>query len=160
MQHQLTGHVSIVGVPNVLNMLPISAKSLNPPSNRVDRSIGPVDLLLIFMNENGALECSSSDSGVEGRLAPIVVKKLAITTPRDHLSKANGLYERAPKRSSGARYGLQRQIHKSLLAGSIAIADMCGKCVKEVLTLCQARTASCSFFHFQVHSHHKLLQSP
>lgn len=141
-------------------MLPISAKSLNPPSNRVDRSIGPVDLLFIFMNENGALESSSSDSGVGGRLGPIVVKKLAITTPSDHLSKANVLYQRAPKRSSGARYGLQGQIYKRVLAGSIAFADMCEKCVKVVLTLCQARTANCWSLHFQVHSHHKLRQSP
>lgn len=88
-QMRLTGQVSRLGVPNVLNMLPMRAKSEYPPSNRVERSIGPAVDTATFMNENGAR--GSSESGVGGRLGPISVKKLAMVTPRDHLSSVNGL---------------------------------------------------------------------
>jgi hypothetical protein len=96
----LTGQVSKVGVPMILKILPISAKSLNPPSNKASRFTDPTrDTYFMKLGVN----CSSSDSGEGRRVGPICVKKLAIATPSDHLSSAKGSYACEPNRSSGAR---------------------------------------------------------
>jgi hypothetical protein len=98
---KLTGHVSRVGVPIILKMLPISVKSLCPPSNK--------DLLLMTAFRGGAHRYAakpSDEAGDSGASASIGVKKLAMVAPRDQRSRAKGSYPLAPNSSSGARYAL------------------------------------------------------
>ena len=70
-------------------MLPISAESLNPPSNNVDLSIGP-GAGATFMKENGACVDPHLSLVLEV-FDPTVVKKLDTVSLSDRLSRAKGV---------------------------------------------------------------------